>query len=275
MMRASYIVLSSVLSSLFVLASSSVALAQKGKGGATSKEKAAKKACITGDVRKGIDILGDLYVDTNEINYVFNQARCYQQNHRWEEALDRFSEFMRKATKIPDDLRADLERHIADCKSHLPATLPATTAATQTQPAPATQPIGKEPSPAPSHVPPEGVAVAATPLSDGSSLRMAGLVVGAVGVAAIVTGVVLDLKTHSIVDDYYSKGYDSDKESSRKSYVTWGWVSYGVGAAGIVAGTTMYLLGWSAKNSNSTVTHVSLLPAFGPEGAALILRGGL
>ena len=52
-------------------------------------EKAAKKACITGDYRKGIDILGDLFVETNDATYVFNQGRCFQQNHRWEEALDR------------------------------------------------------------------------------------------------------------------------------------------------------------------------------------------
>ncbi len=55
-----------------------VALADSQAETRTEKEKAAKKACITGDVGKGIDILGDLFVEHNDIVYVFNQARCYQ-----------------------------------------------------------------------------------------------------------------------------------------------------------------------------------------------------
>ena len=31
-----------------------------------SKERAAKKACLVGDVDKGAEILADLYVDTND-----------------------------------------------------------------------------------------------------------------------------------------------------------------------------------------------------------------
>ena len=55
-----------------------------------SKEKTAKKACATGDFHKGIDILGDLFVTTNDPNHVYNQGRCYEQNRRLDDAIDRF-----------------------------------------------------------------------------------------------------------------------------------------------------------------------------------------
>jgi hypothetical protein len=58
----------------------------------TTMEKAAKKACIIGDVRKGIDLLGDLYVETNDATYIFNQGRCFEQNHHWRDSVDRFKE---------------------------------------------------------------------------------------------------------------------------------------------------------------------------------------
>jgi hypothetical protein len=88
-------------------------------------------------------------------------------------------------------------------------------------------------------------------------------------------GVLLDLKTHSLVNDMYSTGYDAGKESSRKSYETWGWVSYGVGAAGIVAGITMYLLGRSRGEEAASGARVSLLPVVSPDRAMLVLQGGI
>ena len=42
-----------------------------------AQEKAAKKACITGDYRKGVEILADLYVESNDPTYVYNQGRCF------------------------------------------------------------------------------------------------------------------------------------------------------------------------------------------------------
>ena len=96
--------------------------------------KAAKKACIKGDVGKGIDILGDLYVETGDITFVFNQGRCFQQNHRWEEALDRFNEFLRKARNLSQNEKDEVDRYIADCQSHLPAAQPPAVAARVTPP---------------------------------------------------------------------------------------------------------------------------------------------
>jgi hypothetical protein len=104
---------------------------------------------------------------------------------------------------------------------------------------------------------------------------VAGIVVGAVGVAAVVAGSLMSVKTHSLVDDMLSNGYDPNKESSRKTYETMGWVSFGVGTAAIVAGATMYYLGWSAARSASAEANISVVPVFGPDRAMLVFQKGI
>jgi hypothetical protein len=61
------------------------------------KERAAKKACLVGDVDKGAEILADLYIDTNDAGHIYNQARCFEQNGRNAQAALRFKEYLRKA----------------------------------------------------------------------------------------------------------------------------------------------------------------------------------
>jgi hypothetical protein len=86
------------------------------KGRVDSLERVAKKACAAGDFRKGVDILADLYVRTDDPTFVFNQGRCYEQNHQWESAIDRFREYLRQAKHIGSKVRADVEKHITDCR---------------------------------------------------------------------------------------------------------------------------------------------------------------
>jgi hypothetical protein len=257
-----------VLCLTFFSVASPVAFATGRLSGQTAdeREKVAKKACITGDVDKGIDILADLYVESGEINFVFNQGRCFQQNHRWQEAIDRFSEFLRKARNLSAEAKAETDRYIADCQSHL--STPTSDDATP----PSTATSAAAPSPTPVGI------LAATSSANahpGSGLRRAGIAVGALGLAAIVTGVVLDIKANSIVNDVYSNGYDAEKLSSRDSYETWGWITYGIGAASIITGTTLYLLGASAGRAESTDRRLSVVPVVGRGGAMLVLQGGI
>jgi tetratricopeptide (TPR) repeat protein len=94
--------------------------AEAGNGDSkTAKERAAKKACLTGDADAGVALLADLYVDTNDVNYIFNQGRCLEQSERCAEAIVRFREYLRKTKDagIASDGRA--ERHIADCEEIL------------------------------------------------------------------------------------------------------------------------------------------------------------
>jgi hypothetical protein len=249
-----------------------------------SREKVARKACITGDVKKGIDLLGDLYVETEDITYVFNQGRCYQQNHRWEDALDRFTEYVRKSPGISEHDQTEVDKYIADCKAHLPPeqtlTVPAGPAPLTTVPAAGLTTLpGPAGERAPVEVtpPPEAVGITRPDASSssGTGLRNAGIIVGAAGLAAIAAGVVLDLKTHSIVNDVHSNGYDAGKLSSRDTYETWGWISFGAGGAALVTGTTLYLLGYSGESRSSTSMKISVVPISGQNGALILLRGGI
>ena len=100
--------LSFAISNVLLATFSEAALAKDKSVTRDAREKVARKACITGDFRKGVDILADLFIETRDYTYVFNQGRCFQQHHRWEEALDRFDEYLRKATGIPSDEVAEV-----------------------------------------------------------------------------------------------------------------------------------------------------------------------
>ena len=95
-----------------------------GKQAQQSQEQAARKACLNGDYAKGTSILSDLFIQSggNPV-FIFNQARCFESNRRYEDALARFEEFVRTAEAsaaglTPDD-KAAAEKHIADCKRHI------------------------------------------------------------------------------------------------------------------------------------------------------------
>jgi hypothetical protein len=87
--------------------------------GRDSKERAAKKACLKGDPEKGVGILTDLFVDTGELTYIFNQGRCFEQNRRYEDAIGRFREYLIKGDKLNAEDKAEAEKHIAACQSYL------------------------------------------------------------------------------------------------------------------------------------------------------------
>ena len=237
----------------------------------TAREKAAQKACALGDYQKGVDILADMLVDSDDPNPVYNQGRCYEQNSRWEQAINRFREYLRKDAKLSDSDTADVERHITECEKALAqATQAAQPAAAPAPVAPVETPA---PAPAPPPVRPEVSATLAPPTSDGSQgkgLRVAGIVCAAVGLAAVGTGIGLALKTQDMSSEAQKSGGGTKaQEDQRKTLETWGWVSYGVGAAAIATGAVLYIVGWPSDKS----TNVALLPALAPDGASMLLQG--
>ena len=250
--------------SLFMLGLASPAFAEK-RPSNIANEKAAKKACSTGDFIKGVDILADLFVDTNDLAYVYNQGRCYQQNNRWEQAISRFNEYLRKAKDISESDRAETERQIADCEQALAKSLRvAPPSVAEPHPVPVTVPATEVSVPAP-------VLVADKPEpstaegSRGKGLRVTGIVFAAVGVAAVGTGVGLALKANGLSTTDYSRS----REDERASLKTWSLVSYGAGAAAIATGVVLYVVGWPNEESSS----VALLPVVAPDGASVLLNG--
>jgi hypothetical protein len=235
-------------------------------------------ACLSGDYGKGVAILSELFVDTKNPTYIFNQGRCFEQNHRYEDAISRFEEYLRMPEGLDPADREAAEKHIADCKDRLP---PEPSRASQ-----ASAPrefVPPSPPPAGSSVPPSvpesSTSIAAQPEPQPASgqgkagLRVAGIVTASVGVAALATGVFLNLKVNSLSRDMGTTiGNYESRNSDRKTYETMAWIGYGVGGACIVTGAVLYGLGLRTGGSSST--SVALLPTIGSGQAGALLTGG-
>jgi tetratricopeptide (TPR) repeat protein len=233
------------------------------------QERAARKACLNGDYAKGVSILSDLFLDTKDPNYIFNQGRCFEQNRRFEEAIARFEEYLRAATDPKQDKadRASAERHVADCKDRLAqAGRPITATVTPPQPS--------APTPAPSAaVLPVQVIHPQPASASRAGMRTAGIITASVGGAALIAGVVFNLKVNSMASDMETTpgGYSAGRESDRKTYQTLGWVSYGVGAACVATGAVLYVFG--LRLPRGSTPSVALLPAFAPGQTGALLKG--
>jgi hypothetical protein len=267
-----------------------------------SRERAAKKACLAGEVAKGVAILADLYVKTEDPVFIFNQARCFEQNGRYQDAIIRFREFLQKHQDAGHASDPGAEKHIAKCQALLdsqrqqekpaPSTAPAPTAAPSSgpaEPAPSTpapaaaaapaaaSPVPAAAGPAPSAAPgPAAATVVASPepaqqaRPEGAGLRTAGIAVAAVGLAGIVTGVVLNVKANGIASELETeRPYQRSREDTRGSYETWGWVGYGVGGACLAGGAILYYLGYSRGRSS----QVALVPSAQAGGFGATLQG--
>jgi hypothetical protein len=110
------------------------------------------------------------------------------------------------------------------------------------------------------------------PADSGSGLRTAGIVTAAVGGAALVAGVVLNLKVNNMANDMQkTDNYSEGKESDRKVFEALGWASYGVGAACVATGAVLYVLGLRRAGTGSP--SVAFVPTFAPGRAGAVLQG--
>lgn len=240
-----------------------------------SQEKAARKACLIGDISTGISILADMFVETRNPVHVFNQGRCLEQNARYKEAVVRFEEYLRMGDtmKLPDGAREIAKKHIEDCRAKLVEETPVT-APPPAQPLP--QPIPQaapQPEAAPQVV--EEPKPQPEPATGGSGLLIGGIVTGSVGVGAVIAGYFLGKKSNDMVDQMQTKvdNYTDSRHSSQQTYKTLAWVSYGIGAACIAGGAVMIAIG-ASRRASPAQTEVALVPAIGPGQAGILLRGG-
>lgn len=244
-----------------------------GKPTRQAKERTARKSCLSGDWAKGIDILADLFVDSHDPTYIFNQGRCLEQNHRYEDAIEKFKEFLRtgETQNLKSEDKDSAEKHIAACKETLVSQGGAAEPLGQLAPPPIAPAVVPPPAPAPEEPSPIVVQTnAAKPTGNaGSGLRIAGIVTAAFGLAAAGAGVGFNVVANNTARDIEStlNGY-ATKKSDHDTYVTLSWVSYGVGAACLVTGAVLYGMGLKARSSAST--QVALVPAVGPGQAGVV-----
>jgi hypothetical protein len=253
----------------------SASVAEGAQTGRAAKERSAKKSCLAGDPAKGVEILAELYVETNDVTYLFNQGRCFEQNRRYEDAIARFREYLMKGeTTLSDADRAAAKKHIEACELYMPKPEPHSPLVPE--PVSATPTVQTPPPEVASDMPAGTVVVSPPPAAAakaGSGLRIAGIAVGAVGVAAMGMGLAFNVKVNSMASDLEKPdNFNRDTDSSRKTYKTLGWVSYGVGAAGLAGGSLLYYLGWRARHDSAS-TRAALVPALAPGEAGALLTG--
>lgn len=272
-----------LVASLMLASTTAMAKGKPSKSPARSskdaREREARKACLEGDYVRGVAILSELFLDTVQAAYIFNQGRCYEQNDRYDEAINRFREYLR----ISKEDRAVAEKHIAECEAlarkksstREVAPPPQPIVAPAILPSPAPPPVQAPPAapppalqPAPAAVLPQN-ALLPTLVDRGSGLRIAGMVVAGVGVAGLIAGVALNLKANSVADSITPPNtYQRSTESTRKNYEALSWLGYGVGVAGLATGAVVFGLGWSRKSSGH---GLAVMPALGPGLAGVTL----
>jgi hypothetical protein len=251
-------------------------------GGREIRERSARKACLSGDFAKGIEILSDLFIDTKDPTYIFNQARCFEQNNRYEEAVARFREYLRKSEGISASDRADTEKHIADCEALARAnSSPSFDAGRQgmagaatspfapaTANPPPTVPVSVASSPSPATTTTTGL----SPSNPGRGLRIAGIAFGVVGLASVAAAVTFYTRAR-YYSDKVSKAprpNPADEDAGKQAEVLQ-WVFYSVGGAALTTGTALYVVG--ARASSGSSGTASILPMVGPGMAGLSAQG--
>jgi tetratricopeptide (TPR) repeat protein len=244
--------------------SSSTTEAAEPVAGKDAKERAARRACLTGDPVGGVGILADLFIDTHDTTYLFNQGRCLEQNRRYEDAISRFREYLIKAKALTVEEKADTEKHIAACESYL-----RDKPAEEKKPEAPKQAVVMAPTPSP--IQPEGMVAEPRARVEraGAGLRGTGVAAAALGGAGLVAGLVLNLKVNSMASDL-ENGYDPSVDSSRKTYKAAMWVGYGAGAACLVGGAVLSYVGWRRGQDS---TSLALAPTVGPDMIGTVIGG--
>jgi tetratricopeptide (TPR) repeat protein len=253
-----------------------------------AKVRAARKACLSGSYQNGVELLTDLFISTNNPVYIYNQARCYEQNGRYEESINSFREYLRKGNPTAEE-RAETEQHIADCQALLgqkPNLAPvletkpevAATARPPYAPVREAEAGGKVETAGQQPIASNVLAgsntsgqVAAgstpTPSHSGRGLRIAGLISAVVGVGATATGVYFYTRAKSYSDKVSNEPVrNPSDESAGKNAETMQWVFYGLGGVALATGTVLYVLGWPGADNPGATAGIAPLVAPGLAG---------
>jgi hypothetical protein len=220
----------------------------------------ALSACASGDVAKGVAILAELYAETRDPGFVFNQGRCYQQNGQLEQAQQRFREYLRVGTSEPPE---DLTR-ARNFLGEIDETLARRAAEARAK---------------------ELAAPGADPLERRrTALRTTAIVLGSIAVVGVGAGAVLSYKVQSqeksverrfAMDAIVTDGPGLRRQlSDGGRYETWQWIAYGVGvaaAAGALTSLGIAELAWRSPAGERAVVRVAPLAAGGVRGGVMLV----
>ncbi len=246
-----------------------------------AKERIARKACLDGDYAKGVGILSDLFLATMDSTYIFNQARCYEQNGRYESAIARFEEYLRSSLSPQNG--ASAKKHLEDCRRNLAKERESTFIAPPPAPLAPPPPVPTTPAPPPEPTP-APLAVASVNVTENApapeppaerrwGLITGGIITATVGAGSMVAGLLFHMKANGMADDWANKpgSYSSSKKDTQETYRTLSGVGYGVGAAMVATGTVLIIVG--AIPRTPSTTSLAIAPAVGPGLAGAVLTG--
>jgi tetratricopeptide (TPR) repeat protein len=181
-----------------------------------ARELEAQKACLTGQYQHGIEILAELYIATEDANYLYNQGRCFQQNGHFDEAITRFREYQRKARDVSAEELAEVQRQIDDCQR------------------------SRQPTPAQVVVPPPPrLDLEATASPAPGRFRRVGTTMIAIGLVSLVAALVAGAEVQAFQKDVVNQ-YDRGKHLWGPRLEALQWAGYGLGAVALGLGTTFY-----------------------------------
>jgi len=228
----------------------------------------AKTACAAGDVKQAIHLLAELYTETNDPIWVFNQGRCYQQNNLFPQGVARFKEFLRKNTNGPVEDSREAQQYIDEMEAEMRRQEAAGVAPPVASPVPvaAVAPVSIQ-IPQPQAPGPQA----------GRGLRRAGVAVLALGGASLAAGVVFALLMRQAQSDIEARTKSgpvpystvSEKFSDGRTYEDLQWVGYGVGVSAAITGGVLYYLGARKAREAAAATLVAPLAVAGGAGAIL------
>jgi hypothetical protein len=219
-----------------------------------ARENEAKQACASGQLDEGVRILAQLFAETEDGNYMFNQARCYQQNGRTKEASLRFRAYLRRPDADPE-ASAWAQRYLAEHEAGQRAPV----VPEKADPIVSTQ--------APPAAPPD----------TGRTLRIAGLTSVSLGLAALGGATYFGLRTTAYEKraENLQAGTNPDtnmldqihKAGKRAELLEW--VLLGVGATTVSTGALLYFLGLRTEPAARAALMVTPVPG---NGARAVFR---
>jgi hypothetical protein len=245
------------------------------------READARRACAAARVEEGIEILAALLTQYGHPGYIYNQARCYQENGRAELAISRFREYLRAAPDSAPAVRTRVEGFIQELEAQLqrraaPATAPAV-GATASPPEPRVPAAQPESSSAP---PGDEAPAAAGGAPASRAWRTAALVLGAVAVASAAGGVASSLEVRSLarqVEDArpgeLTTSQLMDQQKQARTFERLQFLGYGVAALALAGAATCLVvhlhLDRTPPRERATMSVAPLVGAQGLAGAVV------
>ena len=221
-----------------------------------------------GEYNEALKAFKSAYLKLEDPIFLFNIAQCHRQLGQKLEAVKFYRTYLRKVPSA--ETRPQVEKIVADLEASI--TLEK---ATRSSPPQGTVSPEKsavvEPTPPPAPAPvvtpqPTAPAFSEADRRTGRTLKISGLAVGGFGILALAAGGGFVAGAHSANDDVVATGtFDRSAQDRRDTFQALDIAFFAIGAAALVAGTTLFLLG--RRNEHK----VSALPSVGPSRASLDL----